>query len=206
MDGLVGRKIGMTQIFKENGKVVPVTLLKMGPCYVIGHKTEDKDGYNAVILGYEKVKRANKPHQGIFKKVKVDPLKYIFEFQIDDLNKYEIGKAVEIDLFSKGEIVDITGWTKGRGFQGVVKRFNFSGGPSGHGSRFHRIPGSIGQHTWPGEVKKGSKMPGRMGNAQKTIKNLEIVDIDKEKSLIAVKGAIPGARTSLVLIRKRQGK
>ncbi len=206
MDGLVGRKIGMTQIFKENGKVIPVTLLKMGPCYVIGHKTEDKDGYNAVILGYEKVKRTNKPRQGIFKKVKIDPLRYIFEFHTDDLNKYEIGKAVEIDLFSKGEIVDITGWTKGRGFQGVVKRFNFSGGPSGHGSRFHRIPGSIGQHTWPGEVKKGAKMPGRMGNTQKTIKNLEIVDVDKEKSLIAVKGAIPGARTSLVLIRKRRVK
>ena len=204
MDGLVGKKIGMTQVFKEGGDVVPVSLIQIGPCYVIGHRTEEKDGYSAVILGYENIKKANKPHQGIFNKVKIKPLKYIFEFRTDNLEKYEIGKMVEIDLFSKGEMVDITGWTKGRGFQGVVKRFNFSGGPSGHGSRFHRIPGSIGQHTWPGEVKKGAKLPGRMGNTQKTIKNLEIVDIDKEKSLVAVKGAVPGARGSIIIIRKRQ--
>jgi len=206
MDGLIGKKIGMTQIFKENGDVVPITIIQMGPCYVVGHRTEDKDGYNAVILGYEKAKKVNKPIEGIFKKAKTEPLKYILEFHTDKLDKYEVGKPVEIDLFSEGEEVDITGWTKGRGFQGVVKRYGFSGGPSGHGSRFHRIPGAIGQHTYPGEVKKGAKLPGRMGNTQKTIKNLEVVSIDKKKNLITVKGAVPGARNSLIIMRKKQGK
>ena len=206
MDGLVGRKIGMTQLFGEDGKVIPVTLLKVGPCYVIGHRTVEKNGYNAVILGFEKAKKFTKPQEGIFKKVNLEPMKYIFEFRTDNLDKYEIGKPVDVDMFEKGEAVDITGWTKGRGFQGVVKRFRFAGGPKSHGSRFHRIPGAIGQHSYPGEVAKGAKLPGRMGNEQKTIKNLKIVDILKEKSIIAVKGAVPGYRGGLVIIRKRQAK
>jgi large subunit ribosomal protein L3 len=202
MEGLIGKKIGMSQIFKENGNVVPVTLLQVGPCYIVGKRTIDTDGYNAVILGFEEIKKTNKPLKEIFDKAKIKPLRHLFEFRVDDPSTYEVGKPLTVEIFEEGEIVNVTGWTKGKGFQGVVKRFKVSGGPKTHGSRFQRIPGSIGAGTYPGEVKKGAKLPGRMGNRKKTIKNLAVVEIDKENNLIVLKGAIPGARNSIVLIKK----
>lgn len=203
MLGLVGKKIGMTQVFKEDGSVVPVTLIKAGPNFVVYIRTKEKDGYEAVALGFEEKKRANKPMMGIFKKAGLPPLKKIVEFKVDDTSKYQLGQRIDVDILKEGEKVDVTGWEKGRGFQGVVKRHGFAGGPKSHGSKFHRIPGSVGATTDPGRVWKGKKLPGRMGNEQVTIKNLEVVKIDKEQGIVAVKGGVPGARNSWVIIKKK---
>lgn len=200
MKMIIGRKIGMTRIFIGNDSV-PVTVIKAGPCVVVQKKTVEKDGYNAVQLGFEKAKKVNKPLAGHFKKFGVEPMKILREFRVENPDEYEPGQVIKVDVFEKGEYVDVTGWTKGRGFAGAMKRWGFSGGPKSHGSKFHRELGSVGQHTEPAKIWKGKKMPGRYGNERVTVRNLQVVDIDPENDLLVVKGGVPGARGGLVLIR-----
>ncbi|AAD36566.1 MULTISPECIES: 50S ribosomal protein L3 [Thermotoga] len=200
MKMIIGRKIGMTRVFVGNDSV-PVTVIKAGPCVVVQKKTVEKDGYNAVQLGFEKAKKVNKPLAGHFKKFGVEPMKILREFRVENPDEYEPGQVIKVDVFEKGEYVDVTGWTKGRGFAGAMKRWGFSGGPKSHGSKFHRELGSVGQHTEPAKIWKGKKMPGRYGNERVTVRNLQVVDIDPENDLLVVKGGVPGARGGLVLIR-----
>jgi large subunit ribosomal protein L3 len=201
MSGLIGKKIGMTQIFKD-GKKIPVTVVQAGPCVVIQKKTEEVDGYTSIQLGFEKQKehRMTKPLLGHFKKASVEPMKHLKEFRVDNVDEFELGQALTVEVFEEGTKIDATGVSKGKGFAGVMKRWNFSGGEKTHGSKFHRAMGSTGQHSYPARVFPGKKMPGQYGNKQITIQNLEIVRIDKENNLLAIKGAIPGARNSIVYI------
>ncbi len=202
MKFIIARKIGMTRLWKDD-KVVPVTVLKAGPCVVVQKKTVDKDGYNAVQLGFEEVseKKLTKPLLGVFKKANVKPMRVLKEFRVDNVDEYSVGQEITVAIFQEGDKIDITGWTKGRGFAGAMKRWNFQGGPKSHGAKFHRELGSVGQHTEPARIFKGKKMPGRYGNERVTILNSEVVKVDPENNLIAVKGGVPGARGSLVLIR-----
>ncbi|MGB9668172.1 MAG: 50S ribosomal protein L3 [Thermosulfidibacteraceae bacterium] len=205
--GLLGKKIGMTQVFKEDGTVVPVTVIKAGPCYVVMKRTVERDGYSAIQLGFEEVKEKalNKPLIGHFKKRNVPLLRYLREIRVDDpsiLEGVEEGQVVTCEIFQVGEKVNVTGWTKGRGFQGVMKRHGMSGQRDSHGSRYHRVIGSIGMRKFPGRVHKGKRMPGHMGTNRVTIRNLEVVAVYPERNLLLVKGAVPGHRGSLVIIRK----
>jgi large subunit ribosomal protein L3 len=202
MKFIIARKIGMTRLWKDD-KVVPVTVLKAGPCVVVQKKTVDKDGYNAVQLGFEEVseKKLTKPLLGVFKKANVKPMGVLKEFRVDNVDEYSVGQEITVAIFQEGDKIDITGWTKGRGFAGAMKRWNFQGGPKSHGAKFHRELGSVGQHTEPARIFKGKRMPGRYGNERVTILNSEVVKVDPENNLIAVKGGVPGARGSLVLIR-----
>ena len=202
MKFIIARKVGMTRLWKDD-KVVPVTVLKAGPCYVVQKKTVEKDGYNAVQLGFEEVseKKLTKPLLGVFKKANVKPMKVLKEFRIENPEEYSIGQEITVAIFQEGDKIDITGWTKGRGYSGAMKRWNFQGGPKAHGAKFHRELGSVGQHTEPARIFKGKRMPGRYGNERVTVLNSEVVKIDSENNLIAVKGGVPGARGSLVLIR-----
>ncbi len=204
MLGLVAKKLGMTQLYVE-GKAIPVTVLEATDGVITQIKTREKDGYNAIQVGFidTKEKRLNKPLLGIYKKAGVPPKKILKEFRLDDVSGFEPKQEIKVDIFEKGEIVDVIGYTKGRGFSGVMKRHNFSGGPDSHGSMFNRRPGSIGQCEFPGRVVKGKKMPGHYGNERVTIKNLEVVFVDPEKKLIAVKGAVPGSKGSYVNIIKK---
>ena len=204
MLGLVARKLGMTQLYVE-GKAIPVTVLEATDGVITQIKTKEKDGYNAIQVGFvdTKEKRLNKPLLGVFKKAGVPPKKILKEFRVEDISGFEPKQEIKVDIFEKGEIVDVIGYTKGRGFSGVMKRHNFSGGPDSHGSMFNRRPGSIGQCEFPGRVVKGKKMPGHYGNERVTIKNLEVVYVDPEKRLIAVKGAVPGSKGSYVNIIKK---
>ncbi len=204
MLGLIAKKLGMTQLYVD-GKAIPVTVLEATEGVITQIKTKEKDGYNAIQVGFidTKEKRLNKPLLGVYKKAGVSPKKILKEFRIEDVSGYEPKQELKIDIFEKGEIVDVVGYTKGRGFTGVMKRHNFSGGPDSHGSMFNRRPGSIGQCEFPGRVVKGKKMPGHYGNERVTIKNLQIVHIDPEKKLIAVKGAVPGSKGSYVNIIKK---
>ncbi len=201
MSGLIGKKVGMTQIYKD-GKRIPVTVVQAGPCIVVQKKTEEVDGYTSVQLGFETQKehRLTKPELGHFKKANVEPMKHLKEFRVDDVDAYELGQQITVELFEEGTKVDVVGTSKGKGYSGAMKRWNFSGGEKSHGSKFHRALGSTGQHSYPARVFPGKKMPGQYGNVQKTVQNLEIVRIDKENNLIAIKGAIPGARNSVVYI------
>jgi len=199
--GFLGKKIGMTQLFAENGSVVPVTLIEAGPCVVTQVKTKDSDGYGAVQLGFGDVKRPNKPMQGHFRPSRAS--RYLREVKADDPTEFSVGQTVSLDIFTEGEKVDVIGRSKGRGFAGTMKRHGFGGGPRTHGqSDRARAPGSIGGGTTPGKVFKGLKMAGHMGNAQVTAQNLEVVGTDPGKNLVLVKGAVPGARNSLLAIRK----
>jgi len=203
MKMLLGRKIGMTRLFNNN-TIVPVTVIQAGPCYVVQKKTVQVDGYCAVQLGFEETKSLNKPLEGHFKKAQLKPVRFLREMRLTDekeLGSYEIGQQIKVDQFQVGEKVDVIGWTKGRGFSGAMKRWGFSGGPSAHGSKFHRELGSLGQHTEPAKIFKGKKMPGRYGNERVTTHNLEVVKLDADNNLIVLKGSVPGARGSLVLIR-----
>lgn len=206
VEGLIGKKIGMTQIWNENGEVIPVTVIKAGPCVVVQKKTVEKDGYNAVQLGLvedKPLKKVNKPLAGHFQKANVPPTRILKEFAVlDNFENINVGDIIKVDIFEKDKKVDCTGISKGRGFQGVVKRHGFSGGPASHGSMFHRRPGSIGASTFPARVLKGQRMPGRMGGERVTVRNLEIVKIDKENNILMVKGAIPGYKGSYCFIRK----
>ena len=201
LQGFLGKKIGMTQIFREDGRVVPVTVIQAGPCVVTQVKTKETDGYEAVQLGFGDVKRRNKPESGHLKNSRLS--QYLREVGTDDTSEFEVGQAIGVDIFEAGEKVDVIGTSKGRGFAGVMKRWNFGGGPRTHGqSDRARAPGSIGGGTTPGKVYKGLKMGGHMGNRRITVKGLEIIEIDTERNLLLVKGGIPGATNSLVQIRR----
>jgi large subunit ribosomal protein L3 len=205
MKGILGKKVGMTQIFNERGEAVPVTIIQAGPCWVTQIRTEEKDGYRAIQLGFEETKprRLTKAELGHLKKHGLPPLRYLREVRTRDIEGVEVGQKVDVSIFSPGERVDVTGLSKGRGFAGVVKRHGFGGGPKTHGQSDRlRAPGSIGAGTTPGRVFKGTRMAGHMGNARVTVQNLEVVLVDPERNLLAVKGAVPGARNGLLLIRK----
>ena len=200
---LIGKKLGMTQIFDEKGKVIPVTVIEAGPCVVAQVKTVESDGYNAVQLGFGDVKesKVNKPIKGHFTKSKLTLKKHLREFRIDDVASVKVGDELKADVFAKGDKVDIQGTSKGKGFQGVIKRHGQSRGPMGHGSMYHRRPGSMGPTSTPGRVFKGKKLPGRMGNNTITIQNLEVVSVDLDKNVILVKGSVPGANGAILKIK-----
>ena len=201
LQGFLGRKIGMTQIFRDDGRVVPVTVVEAGPCIVTQVKTKETDGYEAVQLGFGDVKRRNKPLSGHLKNSRLS--RYLREVAADDTGEFEVGQTISVDIFQAGEKVDIIGRSKGRGFAGVMKRWGFKGGPKTHGqSDRARAPGSIGGGTTPGRVYKGLKMGGHMGNRRITVKGLEIIEVDTERNLLLIKGGIPGAPNSLVQIRR----
>lgn len=201
---LIGRKLGMTRYFIEDGASVPVTLIKVGPCVVIQKKTWEKDGYEAIQVGFEaqKEKGINKPLKGHFKAAGDRFFMHLAEIRVDDTSDFEVGQEIKSDIFEIGDVVQVSGRSKGRGFTGVTKRWGFSGGRKTHGSRSHRVPGSIGMSATPGRVFKGKKLPGRMGNQRITIKNLRILDLRPEQDVIALKGSVPGSRNSLVEIAK----
>jgi len=199
--GILGRKVGMTQIFAENGDLIPVTVIEAAPNVVLQKKTVETDGYEAIQLGFEdkREKLANKPEKGHVAKAETTPKRFIREFR-GDASGYEVGQEVKVDAFAEGDIVDITGVSKGKGFQGVIKRHGHSRGPMSHGSRFHRKPGSLGAVDGQ-RVFKGMKLPGRTGGKTITIQNLEIVRVDAERNLLLVKGNVPGARKSLIQVK-----
>ncbi len=202
--GLLGRKLGMSNLFSPEGLQVPVTLLEVGPCVVTQVKTQATDGYNALQVGFleKREKRINKPLQGHFKKSGGQACAFVREIPVDDPSEYTLGQTLAVDMFQVGEFVDISGISKGRGFSGVIKRWGFSGGRATHGSMFHRAPGSVGASATPSKIIKGRKMPGHYGNRRVTVRNLKIVDIRPEQHLMIVKGAVPGCRSGLVEVRK----
>ena len=200
---LIGKKVGMTQIFDEAGKVIPVTAIEAGPCVVAQVKNVENDGYDAVQLGFGDVKesKVNKPVKGHFAKSKLALKKYLREFRLDSIEGIKVGDELKADVFAKGDKVDIQGTSKGKGFQGVIKRHGQSRGPMGHGSMYHRRPGSMGSTSTPGRVFKGKKLPGHMGRNTITIQNLEVVSVDLDKNVILVKGSVPGANGAILKIK-----
>ncbi|HHT87607.1 MAG TPA: 50S ribosomal protein L3 [Clostridiales bacterium] len=200
-------KVGMTQVFGENGVLIPVTVLQAGPVYVTQIKTEDNDGYNAVQVAYGDIRETlvNKPLKGHFAKAGVKSKRFIKEFKFDNVADYQVGQEIKVDIFAAGDKVDATAKSKGKGFQGAIKRHGLHRGPMKHGSKYHRHAGSNSAATSPGRVFKGKKMPGQMGNVKVTVKNLEVVRVDADKNLILVKGAVPGPKKSLVIL-KESGK
>lgn len=204
MSGILGRKIGMTQIYEEDGTVVPVTLIKAGPCVVVQRKTSERDGYEAVQLGLvedKPPKRVNQPRAGHFKKAGVDAVARLAEFRVEADDELQAGDEIKVSLFEADQYVDVIATSKGKGFQGVMKRHNFSGGRATHGSMFHRSPGSIGQASYPSRVFPGVRLPGQMGNKRITSKNLRVVKIDAEANLLFLRGAVPGPRGGYVAIK-----
>lgn len=205
MEGLIGKKVGMTQGFDAVGNVIPVTVIQAGPCTVIQKKTKEKDGYVSVQLGLveEKgVRRPNKSQAGHFQKSGLPPTRILREFRASDPATIKEGDQVFVDIFAEGERVHVTGTSKGKGFQGVVRRHGFRGGRASHGSMFHRAPGSIGASSYPSRVLKGTRMGGHMGGTKNTVRNLTVIRTDKENNLLVVKGAVPGPRGSYLIIRK----
>jgi len=199
--GIIGKKLGMSQIFRDDGKAEAVTAVEAGPCSVVQIKTEGKEGYNAVQLGFGEAKRLNSPQRGHLKEL--GKFRYLREFRVDDAEAFQVGDRVDVSMFQAGDLVDVTGISKSKGFAGVVKRHHFSGGPKTHGqSDRHRAPGSIGAGTAPGRVFKGTRMAGRMGADQVTARNLEVCEADSERNLLLVRGAVPGGRNALLLIKK----
>lgn len=203
--GILGRKVGMTQVFDEAGKAVPVTVIEAGPCKVVQVRTMDKNTYSALQLGFGALKpnKLTKPKKGYFAAQGVEPCRHLKEFRVSEDNGYSVGDTLDVTLFATGEKVDVEGVSKGKGFAGVIKRFHFGGGAASHGaSKVHRKPGSSGASSYPGHVFKGQTMPGRMGGEKVTAKNLKVFAVDKENNLLLVRGAVPGARDGLVIIRK----
>ena len=200
---LIGEKVGMTQIFDEKGMIIPVTVIKAGPCIVCQIKTVETDGYNAIQLGYGelKEKKAIKPIKGHFAKAKLPLKKFLKEFKVDDIAAFQVGDELNADVFETGERLDIQGTTKGKGFQGVIKRHGQHRGPMGHGSMYHRRPGSMGATSTPGRVFKGKKLPGHMGVETVTIQNLNIVRVDTDKNVLLVKGSVPGHKGTILKIK-----
>ncbi len=203
MKAIIGKKLGMTQIFDENGYVIPVTVIEAGPCVVAQVKSEDNDGYNAIQLGFGEVKdkHINKPEKGHFAKSKLTAKKHLREFRTDSVSDVKVGDEVKADVFTAGEKVDIQGVTKGKGFQGVIKRHGQHRGPMGHGSMYHRRPGSMGSTSTPGRVFKGKKLPGHMGVQTVTIQNLDVVRVDMDKNVLLVKGSVPGPKGAILKIK-----
>jgi large subunit ribosomal protein L3 len=205
MNGIVGKKIGMTQIFTDDGLAVPVTVLQAGPCVVVQRKTTETDGYDAVQLGLVEAtapRKVNQPRKGHFAKAGVDPTRRLVEFRCAEGEEAKPGDEVKVSIFVVDEFVDVVGTSKGKGFQGVMKRHGFGGGRATHGSMFHRAPGSIGQSAFPSRVFPGLRGTGQMGNKRITAKNLQVVRVDEERNLLFVRGAVPGARNSYVQIRR----
>lgn len=200
--GLLGNKIGMTQIFDESGNIIPVTILKVGPCIITQIKTEVKHGYNAVQIGYSNVpsRLLTQPKLGHLQKSNIQPLKYLKEFKTDNLDKFEIGQKLNVNLFSQSQFVDIRGKSIGKGFSGLQKRHNFTRGPMTHGSKNHRAPGSIGMGTTPGRVLPGKKMAGQLGNKITTVKKLQLIQINLKENILVIKGAVPGKPGNLLTI------
>lgn len=202
MNELLGKKIGMTQIFGKDGQIVPVTVIGAGPCYMVLKREKEQNGYAAVQIGFEKMKKANKPLVGYFKKCGVEPLNYLHEVREEKPEVFSPGQEIKVDIFKCGDSVNVSGVSIGKGFAGTVKRWHFRRGPMAHGSKSHRIPGSTGAGTTPGNIKKGKKMSGRLGGEKVTVKNLKVVKIDSEHNLLFVSGAVPGPAGSLLIIRK----
>lgn len=200
--GILGRKIGMTQVFAENGNLIPVTVVEVAPNVILQKKSVEGDGYTAVQLGFEdkREKLSNKPEKGHVAKANTAPKRFIREFRGDDLAAYEVGQEVKVDIFAAGDLVDVTGISKGKGFQGAIKRHGQSRGPMSHGSRYHRRVGSMGPVA-PNRVFKGKLLPGRMGGEQVTVQNLEIVKVDAERNLLLIKGNVPGPKKALLKVR-----
>lgn len=208
LKGIIGKKLGMTQIFHEDGGVVPVTVVQAGPCTVVQVKTSERDQYAAVQLGFEErdAKRLTKPLQNHFQKAQVPAFRYLREFRVADPGSFQIGQKITVEDFKVGDWVDVSGVSKGKGFMGVVKRWHFRGGRATHGSMFHRAPGSIGASSYPSRVWPGQKMGGHMGDRQATLQNLEIVDIRPRQNLLLIKGAVPGGSRGLVFVRAAKKK
>jgi large subunit ribosomal protein L3 len=208
VNGIIGKKLGMTQLFDPDGTMTPVTVIKAGPCIVVQKKTVNSDGYNAVQLGLVEDKpprRINKPTEGHFKRAGVPPTRVLREVRVSDGDDAtNVGDKILVDIFNEDDLVDIIGKSKGRGFAGFIKRHNFGGGRATHGSMFHRAPGGIGASAYPSRVFKGTKMAGHMGDARITLKNLRVVAVDTEKNLLMIRGAVPGPNGAYVLIRKTQ--
>jgi large subunit ribosomal protein L3 len=201
---ILGKKIGMTQVFTENGVVVPVTVVEAGPLTVVQKKTVETDGYNAVRVGFGEVseKRLNKPDNGLFAKIKTAPKKHIREFKPENVEAFEVGQEIKVaDMFQAGDKIDVTGISKGKGFQGTIKRYGQKGGPKTHGSMYHRRVGSMGSNTTPARVFKGKRLPGHMGLDRVTVQNLDIVRVDAERNLLLVKGAVPGPKGALLTVK-----
>lgn len=200
---ILGKKIGMSQIYEDNS-LIPVTVVEAGPCIVVQRKVKEKDGYNAVQLGFEEVKetRVNKPKLGHFRKAKVSPRRYLKEFRVEDIGGLKVGDMIKVGVFKEGDLVDVAGVSKGKGFAGVVKRYGFKGGPASHGAKqWHRRPGSIGASSDPSRVFKGKKMPGRMGSEKVTARNLKLVKIDEKLNLLLIEGSLPGRKGGFVAIK-----
>ncbi|MEE8328661.1 MAG: 50S ribosomal protein L3 [Thermodesulfovibrionia bacterium] len=201
MKGILGKKVGMTHLFSEDGRVVPVTVIEAGPCKVVQLKRVESDGYSAVQIGFDEIKKEKnipKGRLGHFKKISLPPYRFLREIKMEGL---KVGDDIAVDIFDKGEKVLVTGVSKGKGFQGVMKRHNYKGGPGSHGSMFNRAPGSIGQSSFPSRVWKNKGMPGHMGDEKVTTKNIEVVDIREEQNLLIVKGSVPGANGGYLIIR-----
>ena len=200
--GILGKKVGMTQVFMEDGKLIPVTVVEAGPCYVVQKKTVATDGYNAIQVGFNELreKLSNKPEKGHFQKASLKPMRWVREFRVDNVDAYEIGQEIKADVFAAGDVVDVVGISKGKGFQGMIKRHNASRGPMKHGSKYHRRTGSLGAKG-PARVFKGRLLPGRMGGDRVTVQNLQIVRVDADKNMILVKGAVPGAKKGLLILK-----
>src|SRR5262245_3050975 len=205
-EGLIGRKVGMTQVFAEDGSQVPVTVIEAGPCTIIGIRTTESHGYDAIQLGFGvKKKNVSKPAVGLFKKANVSPMRVVREVRLEETEKlqaYQLGQALTVEMFAPGELVDVVGVSKGKGFQGGVKRHGWYGGDATHGSMFHRAPGSIGASSDPSRVWPGHHLPGRMGGDRRTVLNLSVVRVMAEQNIVLVRGAVPGANGSLVMLRK----
>ena len=201
---LIGKKLGMTRYFLEEGRSVPVTVLEVGPCIVVQRKSKEKEGYNAIQVGFGAVPQSQvkKPLAGHCKKAKTGGFKHLREIEVEDPEAFDLGQEITSNVFSAGDVVHVSGLRKGRGFSGVMKKWGFSGGRKTHGSRSHRVPGSIGCSATPGRIPKGKKLPGRMGMQRVTIKNLSVIDVRPEQNLLLVKGAVPGSRNGVIEIRK----
>ena len=202
---ILGKKVGMTQVFNENGLSLPVTVIQAGPCPVVQKKSIENDGYTSLKVGFGDVseKRLNKPDKGLFAKVKVPVRKYLREFRINDVDKYEVGQEIKVsDMFQDGDRIDVCGISKGKGFQGTIKRYGQSGGPETHGSMYHRRVGSMGSNTSPARVFKGKRLPGHMGVDKITVQNLVVVKVDADRNLLLVKGAVPGPKGGLLVIKE----
>ncbi|WP_326908375.1 50S ribosomal protein L3 [Sedimentibacter sp. MB31-C6] len=204
MKAILGKKVGMTQVFTEQGNVVPVTVVESGEMVVVQKKTVEKDGYNAIQVGFGNIKPINvtKPIKGHFEKSKVEPKKYLREFKVDNIDDYEVGQKIGVEIFEAGELVDVIGISKGKGFAGSIKRHGHHRGPMSHGSKFHRLRGSLGASAYPAKVVKGTKAHGHMGHERVTVLNLEVIKVDTDKNAILLKGAIPGPKKGLVSIRE----
>lgn len=204
MKTIIGKKVGMTQIFDEKGKVIPVTVIEAGPCVVAQVKTVETDGYNAIQLGFGDVKESklNRPERARFTKAGLPLKKHLREFRVEDFEDLTVGSEIKADAFEAGDKIDVQGTTKGKGFQGVIKRHGQSRGPMGHGSMYHRRPGSMGPTSTPGRVFKGKKLPGHMGRVTVTIQNLDVVKVDMDKNVILIKGSVPGAKGAILKLRK----